>query len=257
MASSQRRETLNTQEDRLQGSMIVLHGPPKVGKTQFASRFPSPIQWVATEFGHKYIPDEQKKNLLQLDPDKGWANLKALLKKELPKVKTVIIDTASGLYDCCMRFVCSENGWSHPSDPAHGKGWNAVKREMFYVLSLLVAQCQKMKATLLIIDHSKQETIETTTSNIEKVACAMPGQARGILLPIPDHIWFLGYNEKDAGDALKAYSSQRALFVSGSSAVEAGCRDPMVKIKVIEPLSKKDPYQQVVKSLYGTKDSEE
>lgn len=242
--------------DRLQGSMIVLHGPPKVGKTQFASRFPSPIQWLATEFGHKYIPQEQRDRLVQIEPNDGWTKLRKFLEGKPKPAKTFVVDTISGLYDACMRYVCSKNGWEHAADPSHGKGWYMVKREMFFALSALTSMTQQMGATLLLIDHSKIDNIETTTSTIEKVSCAMPGQARGIVMPIPDHIWFMGYNEKDEHDALKSISSKRALFISGSNAVEAGCRDPKVKVKVIAPLSTKNPYEQVVEKLYGAKDSE-
>lgn len=150
-----------------------------------------------------------------------------------------------------MRAVCDKNNWRHASDGAHGKGWSEVKREFLDGLSRLTHITASLNATLVFIDHSKQETIETATATIEKVTCAMPGQARNVVLPIPDHIWFLGYEEKEAKDALKNTTSKRALFIGGSSTVEAGCRDPKVKAKVISPLSKNNPYEQIVQTLYG------
>jgi len=161
------------------------------------------------------------------------------------------MDVVVTAYELCMRFVCDKNGWNHPADAPHGKGWSAVRREFLQCMQKLTHITQKMGATLIAIDHSKEETIETSTGNFGKVTCAMPGQARSVILPIPDHIWFLGYAEKEPGDALKNTTSHRALFVSGSSTVEAGCRDPKVRTKVIMPLSKKDPYNQIVKELYG------
>ena len=245
--------------DRLQGSMIVVHGPPKVGKTQVVSRFPSPILWLATEIGHKYVPQEQQEDLIQLDLDDGWAQLTTWLqanrtKKKL-KFKTICVDTISALYDMCMKHVCAKNNWSHPSDGPHGKGWNALKTEFINGLGRLVHIAHQNKATLIFIDHSKQDLIETATANIEKVVCAMSGQARGVVLPIPDHIWFLGYGEKKATDALTNTTAKRALFIGGSSTVEAGCRDPQVKTRVIMPLSKVNPYKQIVAELYGKKES--
>lgn len=240
-------------KDLLQGSMIVLHGIPKVGKTQLASRFPSPILWIATEYGHRYIPEEQKKHILQLTPDEGWKTLSDFVSNHdgKKKYKTVVIDTVANSYDMCMQFVCDANNWKHPSDGAHGKGWNAVKREFLRVYQRLVHIANSMGATFLVIDHSKEEAIETATESYSKVTCSMSGQARSVILPIPDHIWFLGYAEKEPGDAFKNTTSKRALFVSGSSLVEAGCKDPKVKTKVIMPLSKNDPYNQIVKELYG------
>lgn len=238
--------------DRLQGSMIVLHGPPKVGKSQLASRFPSPHCWIATEFGHKFIPQENKQELTQLLPDTGWDTFRQFVRTHRPKKqKTYIVDTASGLYDLCMKWVGNKEGWEYPPANDHGKGWAAVKREFFDALSRLVAHTNSINATLIMIDHSKQETIETTTEKYDKVTCAMSGQARGVIMPIPDHIWFLGYGEKNTKDALKNTISKRALFIGGDNTVEAGTRDASVTTKIIMPLSKKDPHMQILQTLYG------
>lgn len=238
--------------DQLQGSMIAIHGPPKVGKTQLASKFPGAVHWIATEYGHKFLPEDQKKNLKNLDPDNGWATLRDHIKTLKPRGgKTQVLDTISGAYKLCMNFVCEKNGWSHPADAPHGKGWNAVANEFYDGISRLVHLTHSHNMTLIMIDHSKETLVETTTGNTEKVGFAMPGQARGIILPVPDHMWFLGYAEKDPNDALKSYTSQRALFISGNAKIEAGCRDPKVKCEVIMPLSKKDPYNQILHKLYG------
>jgi len=175
------------------------------------------------------------------------------LSKPPKKAKTVVVDTISGLYELCLRATCKKHNWEHPSDGPHGKGWSEVRRAMYDALARLTHITSKMNATLILIDHSKQETIETSTSNVEKVTCAMPGQARNIVLPVPDHIWFLGYVANNAKDSLNtATSSKRVLYVGGSSTVEAGCRDPKVTAKTISPLSKSNPYEQIVQSLYAT-----
>lgn len=207
--------------------------------------------------GHKYIPDEQKENVTSLDPVNGWDTFTRWLAKPPKKAKTVVVDTISGLYELCFHATCAKNNWKHPSDGAHGKGWSEVKRAMFDALGRLTHICASMNATLIFIDHSKIETIETATSNLEKITCAMPGQARNIVLPIPDHIWLLGYDSSDAKDSLHATTAKRCLYVGGNAAVEAGCRDPKVRVKVITPLSKNKPYEQIVKELYAKeKDNE-
>lgn len=245
--------------DRLQGSTIVLHGPPKVGKTQLVAQFPGPVQWLATEYGHRYIPDDQQKNLVQLTNEDGWADFKKFIasKVKFKKMKTLAVDTVAELYYACMKWVCDKNNWEHPQDGAHGKGWNTVKREFMHGLTRLADLCAQNNITTIFIDHSKEETIETATSSVEKVVCAMPGQCRNIILSIPDHIWFLGYGEKKAKDAFINTTAKRALFVTGSGMVEAGCRDPEVITKIIMPLRKTSPYRQIVKTLYGPKVEEQ
>lgn len=243
-------------KDRLQGSMIALHGPPKVGKTQLCSKFPGPVQWIATEFGHRYIPADQQKKLLQLEPDTGWETLRQWVATKPRGFKTLVVDTVSGLYTACMQWVCAKRNWEHPSDADHGKGWNAVRAEMYDMLSRLTALANRNKATFIFIDHSKEETIETSTEKFEKVTFAMSGQAKSIILPIPDHMWFLGYGDPDPRAALKSdATSPRRLFIGGTNRIEAGCRDPEVssKLQTINKLSRTKPYQQIVTKLYGGK----
>lgn len=194
--------------------------------------------------------------LVQLPPDTGWEVFKETVRGKRKGLKTIAVDTISGLYTLCMQHVCAANNWKHPADGAHGKGWDAVKREFMDGLQRLTYLADSNKATLVIIDHSKRELIETTTANIEKVVCAMSGQARGTVMPIPDHIWFLGYEESDPKDALRNVTAKRSLFVSGDSNIEAGCRDPKVKVKIITPLSKKNPYEQIVSTLYGKEEQQ-
>ena len=87
----------------LQGDAIVLHGPPKIGKTQLASHFPGPVQFLATEPGHRYIPKVQRDRLVALKPGEGWDTFVGYVTHNLasqsPHPKTVVVDTISGLYD--------------------------------------------------------------------------------------------------------------------------------------------------------------
>jgi hypothetical protein len=238
--------------DKLQGSIIALHGPPKVGKTQLCSKFPGPVQFIASELGHKFIPQDQRKILLQLAPDTGWDTLSQWIASSPRGFKTLVVDTVSGLYDLCMENVCAKNGWSHPEDAPRGKGGDALKREFYRKMGRLVYVADINKATLIFIDHSKLETIETSTENYEKVTFSMTGTARRIILPVPDHLWYLGYGDKDPKAAMKNDdTSPRTLFIGGSNRIEAGCRDPQVRVKTIRPLSKTKPYEQIVSKLYG------
>lgn len=240
--------------DKLQGHMIALHGPPKVGKTQLCSKFPGPVQFIATEVGHKFIPLDQRKRLLNLDPDNGWDSLMAWIKAKPRGFKTLVVDTVSGLYDLCTQAVCRKNRWEHPSDGSHGKGWDAVKRAFYDVMNRLAHIADTAKATFILIDHTKMETVETSVEVYEKVTFAMPGTARRIALAVPDHMWFLGYGDPDPKAAMKNDdTSPRTLFIGGSNRIEAGCRDPNVKTKTIKNLSRVDPYKQIITKLYGEK----
>lgn len=235
----------------LQGSMILLHGDPKIGKTQLADTFPGRVQFIATEPGHRYIKESNRKIVKNLPPDGGWDEFKrfvtnkaGLLKRCQAKkngVKTVVVDTIAGLYDLCMNRVCKKNGWDHPSDGAHGKGWNAVAREFYDGMNRLAWTCTEGGATLIIIDHTKVEEIETRTSTRQKKVCAMTGQARKIVVPVPDHIWYLGWDPKG--------TSGRCLHLEGSQDIEAGTRDKSITATRVCPLSEASGYKHIVQTL--------
>lgn len=197
----------------------------------------------------------QKADILQLGP-KSWDKFKGFVTSRLDKkYRTVVVDTTGPLYNLCMEYVCDKENWSHPQDASHGKGWNAVRREFQSAIASLADACQSIGATLIFIDHTKEEEIVTTTTKTTKVNCAMPGQARSVIMPVPDHVWYLGYAEPDDKtvdplDALKSKGSKRCLFVTGSINIEAGTRDPKVKRHTIFPLSKSKPFEQIEKELY-------
>jgi len=239
----------------LQGSCILLHGPPKIGKTQLASKFPGPVLFIATEPGHKYLPSDQRKIMLKIDPENGWKKFKDQAVNYVHKYepKTLVIDTIAGLYSACMAGVCKENRWRHPEDGAHGKGWAEVKRALYTELTKLAFACTDNNITSIWIAHTKEEEVVTPTQKQTKLTVALPGMARSVIMPVPDHVWFLGYAENSEVAALTNFQKNRALWIRGTEVVEAGCRDPKCIVSRIKPLHEKDPYKQIIEKINQTK----
>lgn len=250
-------------KDPYQGSVIILHGPPKVGKTITASSFPDPILFLATEPGHKYIRDDLKKSLIRLRVEKdtakhkgidykfknGWEKFTWFLEEgfiKKKKLKTIVIDTVGPLYQMCMDFVCMSNGYEHPQDGGHGKGWSALGREFAKGLGILVEQAERIDCTVLFIAHSKQVEIEAGARTYSRIEVDLPGHARKILLPDPDHIWYLGFHS-DAEDSMKAFESNRALWLQPTPVIEAGGQNPGLKTRFISPFPETGQYQHILK----------
>jgi len=247
--------------DTLQGSCILLHGPPKVGKTIVASSFPNPVLFLATESGHKYLPAGQKKLLQRLtygiDKVKkrefvnGWDRFlyimdAGLLEKKRPA--TVVLDTTGPLYQMCFDYTCQKAGVEHPEDQPHGKGWAAVKREFLKGLGMLAEQAEAINATILFISHSRQEELKAGAKTYHRIVADMTGQARGVVLPGPDHIWYLGFNP-DEENSLMQFKQNRCLWLQPTAVIEAGCRDNNNHLELINPLNKTEQYDQIIREL--------
>ena len=241
----------------LQGSVILLHGPAKIGKTQLSSSFPGPVQFLASEFGHNFIEEEQKDIIVRLDK---WSSFMQSLTTKggiiSARPKTIVVDTVSGLYRLCKRHVCSNHGVDHPFEKGEGGRaiWDMIGDKFALGLERLFIRAHQLKATLILIDHTREEEVETSTEDYKKMVAAMPGQARKFVEPMPDHIWFLGYRMKNAktkepGDAMHDFVDNRALWVRGTKAVMAGTRDDKIDCSVIPSLPKHDGYDYIVSKL--------
>ena len=233
----------------IKGTMITLHGPPKVGKTQFVSSMDEPVQFIATEYGHKFIPESQRKRVIQLTAGReGWDKFIRMLKERIiirRKCGTVAVDTTGKLYERCMEWVCHKKNWEHPSDQPHGKGWHAVRLEFARALEKLADQCAEVDATLVFIDHTDVEEVSLTTKQFHKMKVAMPGTARNVVLPASDHIFFLGYDHHEDADpdSLSVEGHSRILWVGGTESIEAGTRDSSLNAKKVRKIPKTNPYQ--------------
>jgi len=231
--------------DNLQGSIILLHGPYKVGKTTLVCSFPDP--WIiATEPGHKYV-DRDKVTVDMVDPDNGWEEFCELIDDWKP-CKTVVIDIIDNLYRYCRKWYCKKANIRHPRDEAY-IGWDMVRDEFTEKIGKLFFKAAKENATLVFVSHTKEELVETDSGSFVKFMTTLTGQARSIICPLPDHIWFLGYysemDEPDA-DSVKQNHDQRTLWLRGGNIVEAGCRDKNMKRKKILKLREDNGYEQIV-----------
>jgi hypothetical protein len=245
----------------------MLHGPPKVGKTTMAASFPEPNIFIATEPGHKWLKEEIKSHIVRLRRGKdeakyrgsiysfknGWEKLMWFLEEGRlvkTKAKTITVDTVGPLYDMCMDYVCQINNLEHPSDASHGKGWNALAREFAKGLGMLAEEAESLGATLLFIAHSKQSEITAGARTYSRIEVSLTGHARGILLPAPDHIWYLGYHS-DAEDSMVAVEDNRALWLQPTPVIEAGGRNPGMskQLKFISGMPDTGQYKHILKKL--------
>lgn len=111
----------------------VLYGPEGIGKSTFASHFPSPV-FIDTEGGTKRL------NVARLPQPTSWAMLLdevAEVRKGNVPCSTLVIDTADWAERLCIQAVCARAKVNGIEDFGYGKGYTYVKEEFSKLLDAL------------------------------------------------------------------------------------------------------------------------
>jgi hypothetical protein len=160
---------------------ILLYGPPKIGKSSFASKFPNAI----------FFECEPGLNHLELFkvPTYTWESfLEAckLIAAGNHSFKTIVIDTADNAFKFSSDFVCGKHNIEYEGDMGHGKGWALGKNEWHRVLTRLAS----LPYGLILISHATDKTIETRTGEYTKTMPSLPDRARNVALGLVDMILY-------------------------------------------------------------------
>lgn len=160
---------------------ILVYGPPKIGKSTFASRFPEAL----------FLECEPGLNQLEVFklPTYSWDTFLAACKLVAAgdhQFKTIVIDTIDNAFKSCSDHVCGKHGIEYEGDMAHGKGWALVKNEWHRVLTRLAS----LPYGLILISHAVDKTIETRTGQFTKTQPSLPDRARAVVLGLVDMILF-------------------------------------------------------------------
>jgi hypothetical protein len=130
---------------------VVIHGVEGVGKSTFASRFPSPV-FIDTE-GSTDEMDVQR-----LPSPKDWNAAKQLVAdiRDEPKVqfKTLVIDTIDWLEDRAAVSVAKSKNKKRLADIGYGKGELALAEEMKAFLDILDAIQAKHGVHVVLTAHT-------------------------------------------------------------------------------------------------------
>ena len=190
---------------------ILLFGPPKIGKSTIASKFP----------GALFFECEPGLNELEVFkvPTYNWADFLdacKLVSAGNHSFKTVVIDTADNAFKFCTDHINEKHGVEYEGDLGHGKGWAFVKNEWHRVLTKLAS----LPYGLVLISHSTDKQIETRTGTITRTVPTLPDRARSVVLGLVDMILFcdaVSVKDKDGSQAV-----QRVIRTKPNPNYEAG-----------------------------------
>lgn len=195
--------------DRLKA---LLYGPPKVGKSTFASKInPDHTLFIATEPGLGALEVYES-------PVGSWAEFRQVgadLAADRKQFEVVVIDTVDELYRMCSDHVCADLGIKHPADADYGKGWAAVRDEF----ALRVGKLTALGLGVWFISHAEDREVKKKVGSKTVTQPSLAGQGRKFLTGFVDYIFLAAWESDEEGD-------KRVLYTQGAEHHEAGGRVP-------------------------------
>lgn len=152
---------------RIAGSMIWIHGLPKVGKTTFANNFPGVWFW-ATEPGQNWIQTHEPTVI----HDWGYfLEMCDYVQTNKPTrfgdgepIHTICFDTVDLLHKMCADSVAADLSVEELSELGHGKGWYRLNNEFERVITKI----RRWPFNLVCISHSKQKPFKTRGREVHR-----------------------------------------------------------------------------------------
>ncbi len=150
----------------LDGLILYLYGPPKVGKTTFVANLETKggkVLFLDCEGGTLRIEDEcfdvQIRTWLEFEEA-----VKALHKDPDHGFTIICVDSMTELRDQLVRHMCDLKGAKDPSDPKFGgrQGWGKVSAAWKNALNLLMAG----QWASVFLDHATQVTVDQNGNRV-------------------------------------------------------------------------------------------
>lgn len=167
---------------------IFIYGPPGVGKTTFASKFPN-VLFLATEPGLKGLEAYQMPIASWTELGTAYDEFAADQEGDKPRFDTICIDTIDLAYLFCEQLVCNEfNAKSiNEGDLSYGKGYAMAKNR---IRAMLVAFAQ-LKAGLILTSHCREKEKDSRTGKYTKIVPALSEKiSYEVVLPMADMVLF-------------------------------------------------------------------
>ena len=204
--------------EHIDPSVLILYGPPKVGKTTVLEQLPGALI-IDTEMGSRHISGlvAEIGNLTEFS--QIYREVKALKYNHYP---FIALDTLDNLVNWIEADVCRLNNVSSVADMPFGAGYDAVRTRTITT----IRRFREVTSRLVLIGHRKRTLIGEKSVEVKVDMLDLTGKLKNMLMAEADAI---GYVHRSPADSTKLMVS----FVA-SEDLEAGSRSKHLAGKVIE-----------------------
>lgn len=193
---------------------MILYGPPKIGKSTFASRFENAF-FIATEPGLNHL---ETFNILAYN----WRGIEQIvydLETEKNNFSPIVIDTIDNAWQFCVDEICIRNNVSNISEMPYGKGYKQAEQEFNGIIKRIV----QLETGIIFISHQTYTTqTQADGEELKKFMPSIDERARRIIMPLVDIIAFASIEYTIDKDGKR--QEKRILHTQPSPLWEAGDR---------------------------------
>ena len=142
--------------------LFVAYGDDGLGKTTFASEWPSPV-FIQCEQGTPKGPDLVSFGEIESFDDVLSAMGSLLTQQH--EHRTLVVDTLDSMEELMHDQVCAANGWDNIKSPGYGDGYAAVGKSWGHFLKGCRKLTREAGMAVVLISHLKQVTIKPPISD--------------------------------------------------------------------------------------------
>ena len=164
------------------GLNIAIVGPPKIGKTTFASKLGDQVYFAATEKGHDFVEIFKS----EIGTWKDFEDLVNALTNEAHEYKHLVIDIFDRIHELAQREICARNKVKEIGDMPFGAGYSASKRLLIGELERI----NKIGIGITFITHAMEKEIKKDSITWTAVTTSMSKSIEEKILGMCDIILF-------------------------------------------------------------------
>lgn len=202
--------------------LLVLHGPPGVGKSTFASQMPTPI-FLGAEDGTSNL-DTSRVHLNSFDE---LTSVLGELTTEAHQYRTLVVDSLDWLEPIIWKKVCTIHQVEHIEMIGYGKGYQFAMSLWGDVIHKLDALRSDRGMNIVAIAHSHIKNISdpSTNQSYDRFTLKLNERASALWREYAECVLFCTYDtvvKEDKNGKTKAYSNgERIMFTEWRPGMDA------------------------------------